>query len=63
MIGNGNNCVEDPPISVTGAQFTEQIISKIKSAPSRTTIEFSEIRIQSSAGTRIQTTVLMVRIQ
>jgi len=63
MKGNSNEGVEDPPITVKGAKFTDEIISKIKSAPARTVIEISDIRIQSSAGTRMIPNVLMVRIK
>jgi len=55
--------VEDPPISVTGAQFPEQVKQRIQSAPSGTNVEFTEIRISSIAGTRNITTPLIVRIR
>ena len=57
------NGVEDPPISVTGPQFGEQVKSKIQSASAGTTIEFTDIRMQSIAGTRTSTATLMVRIR
>jgi len=57
------NGVEDPPISVTGPQFNEQIKQRIQQASAGTNIEFSDIRIQSIAGTRTVPTVLMVRIR
>ena len=47
-----NNWAEDPPIMVEGANFPEKIISQIKSAPSGTRIEVTQIKISSSAGTR-----------
>ena len=55
--------VEDPPITVTGHQFNEQVRSKIQSASSGTNVEFTEIRISSIAGTRTITKPLMVRIR
>ena len=59
----GNGGVEDPPISVTGAEFTDQIISLIQTAPSGTNVEFTDIRIKSVAGTKTIVVPLMVRIK
>ena len=58
--GNGK---EDPPIMVKGARFSDEVISKIQSAPSGTNLEFSDIKIQSKSAIRTIPTVLMVRIQ
>jgi len=58
---NGNG-VEDAPITVRGACFTNEVISKIKSYPAGTNVEFSDIKIQSSAGVKIVPTVLMVQL-
>jgi gliding motility-associated protein GldM len=57
------NGVEDPPISVTGPQFNDQIKQRIQQASAGTNVEFSNIRIQSIAGTRTHPTTLMVRIR
>ena len=57
------NGVEDPPINISGPRFSEQIIQRIQSAPAGTNVEFSEIRIQSLAGTRTIPNTLMVRIR
>ena len=57
--GNG---VEDPPISVRGAGFSEEVIAKIQSAKSGTIIEFFEIRIQSIAGVREINKPIVIRI-
>ena len=57
------NGVEDPPITVTGPQFGNQVTSRIQSASAGTNVEFSDIRIQSIAGTRTINAVLMVRIR
>ena len=59
----GGNSVEDKPIAVSGAEFTEQIKSLIQTAPSGTNLEFSEIRVQGVLGTRTIATPLMVRIK
>jgi hypothetical protein len=59
---NGNG-VEDAPIFVKGTYFTDKVISKIKSYPARTVVEFSDIKIQSSAGIKTVATVLMIRIE
>jgi hypothetical protein len=59
---NGNG-VEESPITITGACFTKEIISKIKSYSSGTVIEFSNIKIQSSAGIRTIPTTLAVRVR
>ena len=58
--GNG---VESPPITVKEARFSDEVISKIQSAPSGTMVEFSEIRIQSIAGTRLIVRPIMLRIE
>ncbi len=57
------NGVEDAPVTVTGPYFTDQIKSRVQSAPSGTVIEISEIRIQSIAGTRNVQKQLMIRIR
>ena len=44
------NDFQEPPITVKGAQFSEEVINKIKNAPSGTIIEFSDCEIQSMAG-------------
>ena len=59
----GGNGVEDPPITVYGAEFTEQIKSLIQAAPSGTMVEFSDVRIKSIAGTGTIVAPLMVRIK
>ena len=63
MKGNTNNGVEDAPIMVKGANFTNEIISKIKSYPSRTVIEFTDIKIQNKAEIKIVPVTLMVRVE
>jgi len=58
------NGTEDAPISVTGANFSEEVIAKIQSAKSGTIIEFSDIKVSSStAGTRTIVRPIVVRIQ
>ena len=59
----GNNGVEDPPIRVLGANFPEEVISKIKSAPSGTMLEFLDIIVSSAAGIRNIIPMIMVRIK
>jgi hypothetical protein len=60
---NSDSGVEDPPIMVVGAEFTEQIKSRIQSAPSGTIMEISDIKIQSIAGYRETQHILSVRIR
>ena len=61
FVANGK---EEAPIRVEGAEFTEQVKSRIQSASSGTMIEFSDIRIQSTVGgTRTVVRPLIVRIQ
>jgi len=60
FVANGK---EDAPIFVIGAEFTEKIKNRIQSASSGTIIEFSDIKIESIAGTRAVQRVLSVRIQ
>jgi gliding motility-associated protein GldM len=57
------NGVEDPPINITGPRFTDQVISKIRSAAIGTVIEISDVRIQSIAGTRNVQKTLMIRVR
>ena len=57
------NGVEDAPITVNGAAFSDQVKSKIQSASSGTIVEFSEIRIQSIAGNRSIPRTLTIRIR
>ena len=57
------NGVEDAPVSVSGSQFNDQVRSKIQSASSGTIVEFSEIRIQSIAGTRSIQKPIVIRIR
>jgi len=57
------NGVEDAPITVRDARFSDEVISKIQSAPSGTMVEFSEIRIRSIAGTRLIVRPIIVRIR
>ena len=54
---------EEAPIMVNGARFSELVLNKIKDAPSGTMIEFSEIKIQSTAGMRNITKTFVVRIR
>ena len=58
-----NNGVESPPINVQGANFPEEVISKIKSAPSGTMLEFLDIIVSSAAGIRNIIPMIMVRIK
>ncbi len=55
--------VEDAPITVSGGRFTEQVISKIRSASSGTIVEFTDIKIKSEAGNRAIQRPLSVRIK
>jgi len=58
------NGTEEAPISVNGAKFSEEVIEKIRNAPSGTIVEFSDIIIQSSiAGLRLIVRPLAVRLQ
>ena len=57
------NGIEEAPITINGAGFSEQVKSKIQSASSGTIIEFSEIRISSIAGTRPIQKVMSIRIR
>ena len=54
---------EKAPIMVNGARFSELVLNKIQNAPSGTIIEFSEIKIQSTAGIRNILNPIVVRIQ
>ncbi len=54
--------VEDPPIAVAGGQFSDAVRSKINSASSNTTIQFTDIKVSSIAGTRTLRDI-MVRIR
>ena len=59
-----HNGIESSPITVQGAKFPDEVISRIKSAPSGTNIEFSGIRINSStAGARTIVNTIIVRIK
>ena len=55
--------VEDAPIMVQGGRFTDQVISKIRSASSGTIVEFTDIKIKSEAGNRAIQRPLSVRIK
>jgi gliding motility-associated protein GldM len=57
------NGIEDTPVTVNGPRFPEQIISKIRSAPSGTLIEITDISIRSEAGSRNIQKTLSVRIR
>ncbi|MCL2132007.1 MAG: gliding motility protein GldM [Lentimicrobiaceae bacterium] len=57
------NGVEAAPIMVNGAQFSDQVRSGIQNASSGTIVEFSEIKIQSIAGTRNIQKTIMIRIR
>ena len=57
------NGVEDAPITVKGAPFSDQVESKIKSASSGTIVEFSEITISSIAGQRNISKPIVIRIR
>ena len=57
------NGVEDPPIAVTGHQFSQQVVDKIRNAAAGTTVEFTDIKISSLAGTKTYESPLMVRIR
>jgi len=63
MKGNSNGGVEDPPIMVRGACFTDEVIAKIQSYPPRTVVEFTDIKIQSKAEIRTVNMTLMIRIK
>ena len=52
----------DPPIFVEGNFFSEEVINKIKDAPSSILIEFSDFKIQSIAGERDTERVITIRI-
>ena len=54
---------ESAPITVKGERFSEQVIAKIKSAPSGTIIEISEIRIQSIVGMKTIVRPIVIRIR
>jgi gliding motility-associated protein GldM len=56
------NGVEDAPITINGPSF-DQLRSKIQSASSGTIIEFSDIKINSIAGTRTPQKVFSIRIR
>ena len=57
------NGVEDAPISVTGAQFSDQVSNKIQNASSGTIIEFSNIKISSIAGTKLIDKPIVIRVR
>ena len=57
------NGIEEAPIAVNGGQFNEQVKNKIQSAPSGVIIEFSDIKIQSIAGTVNVQKILSIRIR
>jgi len=57
------NGTEEPPIAVQGPRFSEDVLNKIQNAPSGTIIEFSEIKIQSTAGIRNILNPIVVRIK
>lgn len=54
--------VEDAPIACAGGQFSASVKSKIQSASSNTTVQFTDIKVQSIAGTRTLRDI-MVRIK
>ena len=56
------NGIVEPPITVQGPRFNEQVLNKIQEAPSGTVIEFSDIKIQSIAGMRDVQKLIVVRI-
>jgi hypothetical protein len=58
----GIDGIVEPTITVEGAQFSEEVINKIKDAPSCTFIEFSEFKIQSIAGYREFQKSIAIRI-
>jgi gliding motility-associated protein GldM len=57
------NGVEDSPINITGPHFTDQVKSKIRSASTGTSMEISDVRIQSIAGPRNIQKTLIIRIR
>jgi len=57
------NGIEEAPITVNAAPFTDQVRSKIQSASSGTIVEFSEIKIQSIAGQRPISRPIVIRIR
>jgi len=57
------NGVEEAPITVNGAQFNDQVRSKIQNASSGTIVEFSDIRIKSIAGERNIGRPIVIRIR
>lgn len=56
------NGKESPPIPVVGANFTEQIINRIKSAPEGSWIEVTNIKIRSKEGVRTLVAPLIGKI-
>jgi hypothetical protein len=57
------NGIVEPTITVEGGLFSEQVLDKIKNAPSGTIITFSDFKIQSIAGYREIENLIVVRIQ
>ena len=57
------NCIEEPPITIKGHQFSEEVINKIINAPSGTIIEFSDFEISSIAGYRTIQKQIVIRIK
>jgi len=57
-----DRCIVEPSIFVEGAKFSDEVINKIKDASSGTIIEFSDIKIQSIAGSCDIEKVITIRI-
>ena len=58
-----SNGKEDVPITVTGAQFSEKVKTRIQSASSGTIIEISNVLIQSVVGTSLIVRPIVIRIR
>ena len=55
--------IQEPPITVKGAQFGEEVTNKIIKAPSGTIIAFSDFEIRSVAGYRSIQKLIIIRIE
>lgn len=45
--------VEDPPVTISGNRFSDEVIRKINSSPSGTVVTFTNIKATSTAGERV----------
>ena len=57
------NGVEEPPITVNGPRFSQQVLNAVQQAPTGTVMEITDVRINSIAGPRSPEKTLSIRIR